>query len=302
MKRRELLGGLLLAFACTPTDRPELDDEAPEDPPSSPPPPRRPPETVDMRLSSRPTLVLVIPEDFDQRRRRGRVFGELLNHGSDTDLAPLALFDLVCAPMSELRRRFRKLPRRGEPWLVLIDRTPAQPIVQAFEAPDLDALAENYRPDDPEIDARITRLGVLIRATVDAGMVERLAELEESLLTPALADELKHTTLDCAPPRISLTTAAAGMVYAWGQSHREYEAETRIERRRRTATEALAAAARDRFVRAEAPAGSEWARGYGCGEWTEGDAEGRNATSCGMGHVPERSTRFLSFFAAGAPI
>ncbi len=301
MKRRELLGGLLLAFACTPTERPDHDEEA-LDPLLPLLPPRKPAAAIDMRFSSRPTLVLVIPEDFDQRRGRGRVFGELLNHGSDADLAPLALYDLVCAPMNELRRRFRELPRRGDPWLVLIDRTPAEPTVQAFEDPELDEMAKEHRPDEHDIDARITRLGILIRATVDADMVERLAELEESLLTPAVAAELKHTTLDGAAPRISLTAAAAGMVYAWGRSRREYESEQWLEERRRTATAALAAAARDRFTRGEAPAGSEWRLGYGCGEFVEGVEEDRGATACGMGRVPKRSARFLSFLLAGAPI
>jgi hypothetical protein len=45
----------------------------------------------------RPTLVLVVPLDAQVRWQRGAAFGVLLNQGSDRDLAPLALVDVVCA-------------------------------------------------------------------------------------------------------------------------------------------------------------------------------------------------------------
>lgn len=47
--------------------------------------------------TTRPTLVLVVPRDDGARWERGAAFGELLNHGGDRDLAPLALVDVVCA-------------------------------------------------------------------------------------------------------------------------------------------------------------------------------------------------------------
>jgi len=50
--------------------------------------------------TTRPTLVLVVPRDESARWSRGVQFGELLNHGSDRELAPLALVDVVCAPAS----------------------------------------------------------------------------------------------------------------------------------------------------------------------------------------------------------
>ena len=46
---------------------------------------------------TRPTLVLVVPRDDGARWERGSAFGELLNHGGDRELAPLALVDVVCA-------------------------------------------------------------------------------------------------------------------------------------------------------------------------------------------------------------
>ncbi len=49
------------------------------------------------QATTRPTLVLVVPRDDSARWERGSAFGELLNHGGDRDLAPLALVDVVCA-------------------------------------------------------------------------------------------------------------------------------------------------------------------------------------------------------------
>ncbi|HEX8953288.1 MAG TPA: hypothetical protein VF945_15645 [Polyangia bacterium] len=51
--------------------------------------------------ATRPTLVFVMPRDPSERWERGGAFGELLNHGDDHDLAPLALADVVCAPAAD---------------------------------------------------------------------------------------------------------------------------------------------------------------------------------------------------------
>ncbi|MGZ3428386.1 MAG: hypothetical protein ACXVCV_17160 [Polyangia bacterium] len=51
--------------------------------------------------TTRPTLVLVVPRDDSARWERGSAFGELLNHGGDRELAPLALVDVVCARARE---------------------------------------------------------------------------------------------------------------------------------------------------------------------------------------------------------
>lgn len=50
--------------------------------------------------ATEPTLVFVVPQSERQRWDRGAAFGELLNHGSDRDLAALAAIDVVCAPAS----------------------------------------------------------------------------------------------------------------------------------------------------------------------------------------------------------
>jgi hypothetical protein len=62
-----------------------------------------------------------------------------------------------------------------------------------------------------------------------------------------------------------------------------------------------AARVRQRLV-AQAPAGAHWARASECGyEDVEGmsdpEADERMAVDCGMGHVPEKSRRFLYFWS-----
>jgi hypothetical protein len=49
-------------------------------------------------ISTRPTLVWVVPSNDKDRESRAAAFGRLLTNGSDRDLAPLALVDVVCAP------------------------------------------------------------------------------------------------------------------------------------------------------------------------------------------------------------
>ena len=52
------------------------------------------------RQARRPLLVLVFPEDSDPQYIRGRAFGEWLNHGSDEQIAPLGLAEVICATMT----------------------------------------------------------------------------------------------------------------------------------------------------------------------------------------------------------
>src|SRR4051812_67884 len=54
--------------------------------------------------TGRRLLVLVIPEQAMLGWDRGAAFGELLNHGSDEQLAPLASVEVVCAHIRDLRR------------------------------------------------------------------------------------------------------------------------------------------------------------------------------------------------------
>lgn len=48
------------------------------------------------RRHSRALLVFVIPDKREERYERGGSLGAYLNHGSDQQLAPLALCEVVC--------------------------------------------------------------------------------------------------------------------------------------------------------------------------------------------------------------
>jgi len=70
--------------------------------------------TTPARATAGPTLVFVVPRDESARWERGAAFGDYLNHGSDRDLAPLALVDVVCAPAADYGID-------GDPWMLLVD-------------------------------------------------------------------------------------------------------------------------------------------------------------------------------------
>src|SRR6184192_250765 len=67
----------------------------------------------------KPLLIIVNPANGEAKWERGAAFGEYLNHGSDAQLAPLAAYEVLCAPMSEVRRLAPDV--QGEPWLVAVD-------------------------------------------------------------------------------------------------------------------------------------------------------------------------------------
>jgi hypothetical protein len=69
--------------------------------------------------TTRPTLVFVVPRADRDHWERGAAFGELLNHGSDSDLAPLAFVDVVCA-------RADLYGVSGEPLLILVNGSTAR--------------------------------------------------------------------------------------------------------------------------------------------------------------------------------
>ena len=90
--------------------------------------------------------MFVIPDDDGKKWERGRAFGELLNHGSAAQLAPLGLCEVVCATMAEVRGL---LPSAGagEPLMVLIDSAQVPARVQR-----IDPMLPDY-PNEQRFDA-----------------------------------------------------------------------------------------------------------------------------------------------------
>jgi hypothetical protein len=74
-----------------------------------------------LRQSGRPLLVFVIPADDGKKWDRGAAFGELLNHGSNAQISPLAGLDVVCATMTDVQK-LAPAAGDGEPLMVWVDR------------------------------------------------------------------------------------------------------------------------------------------------------------------------------------
>jgi len=121
--------------------------------------------------SARPLLVLVIPVDDQEKWSRGHAWGELLNHGSDAELAPLAGCELVCARMADVVRLFPGV--LGEPLAIVAttERVPAG--VRALDAelpewagwmPSMDG--DDRAAEDASISARIEALAQMVREGV----------------------------------------------------------------------------------------------------------------------------------------
>ncbi len=193
------------------------------------------------KKSGRALLVLVIPASDGARYERGRVFGELLNHGLNADLAPLATVEVVCATMTELALVV-PTDLSVEPLMVLVEpsRVPATAI-------PLDVTLPSYA-DAPGTDWQV-------REKAETAVALRRIELLGALLRKHLGGSGRDT-------------------------------ETRAEE------------VRERLVK-KPPPGTHWANASGCGTQIEG-VEQNYAIGCGMGHVPEKSRRFLYFFTPGS--
>jgi hypothetical protein len=317
MNRRSILKGLALGvggasvplwlarpFGLDRTDdcEPDLDaDEVdvdlavpPADPPASDVPACETPSAVAGEpCTPRPQLVLVIPGERNERYYRGHAFGELLHHADDATLARLALFEVLCATPAELEKLTGR-PLKGEPWMVVIDRTGPKRVVTPLADPRLGYDAEREDPlVDAKIDERIAHLSEMLEEAATVPMVKRLAAAEALALAPRLKDELDMVMEDAVAPRLELAEAATATLLAriiaiMGDDDWAYP------RLRAAILPRLAELTRERLLRTRPPAGARWAHSGGCGVRIEGHKE-RHAIGCGMGHVPERSRRFLAW-------
>ncbi len=82
------------------------------------------------RVTTKPTLVFVVPRDPRERSARAGAFGGFLNGGSDRELAPLALVDVVCAPASDFGVD-------GEPLMLLVTGRSVRVLDSGSPAPDV---------------------------------------------------------------------------------------------------------------------------------------------------------------------
>ncbi len=303
MQRRKFLGTVALGagFTALPMwlsrafgPRPDI---CPEDAPAAEPEvqvqrPACEPGTAPFK----PLLILVIPADSAQQYRRGQAFGELINHGSDEQLAALACFEVRCLRIDQLEPQQRE-QLAEEPLMLVLDHsaTPSllpltAPLAYVEDEPDRwggrHDWEEIQRRQEADIDVRIATIAGLIAGAADGprlaaqacrerqglphGDLQRLGELPQSL------GELGPADLDRAPA-LGLLAARSGDIV-------QHEHLSTL----------LAASVRARLCDSPIP-GAPWARTHGCGVTVEGDTR-NSRVACGMGNVPDRSSRFLMFY------
>ena len=242
------------------------------------------------RRDGKPVLVLVVPANENDRYARGRVLGELINHGGTGVLDDLLVCELACATIEEARR---VLPTdvKGDPAMLLVELDveggeflPATSI----DLPVGPGWTKGEAEDEPTIRARIAAGAAALHAAVASGPVTlaRRAERNRAALSDAdraaLADGLAgRGAIDAALAR----RGAAVLAVAAAEAAPEPRARARA---------ALDAGAEAAIVRAR-PAGAQWGRTAGCGVTIEGEPPA--GIRCGMGRVPALSQRFLHFYA-----
>ncbi len=248
--------------------------------------------------AGKPLLVLIIPQG-DNKWERGRHFGAWLNHGTADQLWPLALVEVACATMNDLRRLVPTVGL-GEPLMVLVetDAVPTtvtrlnanldQPAQRAQRPANVEEWRELERREDAQVDHEISVLARLVRKPlVDADALARRAGQARSALPPELLAQLQNGT---PTPELLAQPAQVDRVAAmWaGAAVQAGAAPSPM-------TTVLAAAARERLLHQRVP-GSHWANSSGCGSSIEGHPDYGRGIACGMGHVPAKSSRFLYFY------
>ncbi len=241
--------------------------------------------TPGQQPAARPTLIFVIPIDPGAQYYRGHAFGELLNAGSDEQLAALACFDVRCRRLADLD-------------LVAGDHEPLLAVLEPDQPPHLlDAplpVAPADRDDtyslEPLIDARIAVLADLISRHADGARLVAQACRERASLPPAdLArlDQLPHSLGELLPRDVERAPATA-LLAARGPDREQ----------RAHLIALLAASVRARLCQRRID-GAPWAVTHGCGTEVEGEPDTRGGIMCGMGHISRRSARFLKFYTGG---
>lgn len=272
---------------------PDLPDTEPAPTPSDPPKAHC---GTSAGIAAKPILVLVIPaDDPTSQYDRGHAFGEILNHGSDTQRGLFALFDVVCRPVAKLATDVQAVVR-GEPLMVVVDPHVAAPILPLTaplpQFPEERTWQGDWRDreaaEERTIQQRIDVLTDLLHTAASPANLASQAARERAALSCDEAELFADLpdSLDRISPALVDRAAAMTMLAARGAD----------EDTRARLWALLAAAARIRLT--DRPlSGAPWARGGGCGTIVEGE-EQHHGMACGMGHVPAKSTRFLKFYAS----
>jgi hypothetical protein len=218
-----------------------------------------------------PLFVIVVPTEDGRKYEVGRAWGELLNHGTPAQVAPLARAEVVCARMDELAKVSAPGVSGAEPLAVVVD--PASRRVTSVLHATLRAyekhvfikrVAKPGGSDDtpkPLADDQVSALRIEALAGVVRSGLLPIGGAE----VPALAAGVKTKLVERPPPGSRWANSSGCGPTRVEQTPEEKEAERRAEQ------EALA----------------------------KGIVHGKTvvAYGCGMGHVPAKGRRFLYFFA-----
>ena len=245
------------------------------------------------KAAGRPLLVILFPEDEAERWTVGEAWGQLLHYGSDEVMSDLALCELACARLSDLRGlrpKLEGLPAWDSLALLLEPGASRVRVLQAdLTPPDMTKIYEEGGLELYERQAteRLEKMARALHATLapdERVVARRLEQWGEAQGEQALLDAL--AVLDTGRP------PGAGLAARYPTLTRALAEEAGDERD--AWLEVLSRATREQ-LESSAPAGTRWGVNTGCGCEIEGE-EGLGAVACGMGMVPEMGRRFLSYW------
>jgi hypothetical protein len=256
--------------------------------------------------AGKPLLVLVIPPDASRRWTHGHAFGELLNSGTPRQLAPLALCEVTCARLVDLRRLVAA-PLGDQPTFVVVETDAVPARVQAARVPiearelffhQADSWEPGHDRTDDGVAPRVARLATALEKPLLGGddpsvLARRVDQAHAHLGALELGSTELALAAGHAPPPAQTDRAAALVAAAAVRAPQPLAKELWT---------ALGHSIVPRLVN-RPPLGARWANEEGCATEVEDLPEDEQATiGCGMGYVPERSQRFLYFYARLRPI
>ncbi len=238
------------------------------------------------RASGRPLLVLVVPADRSRTYGHGTAWGAVLNHSSTRVRAALQLCNICCADYAVVRETFAdELEQRKTPLAA------KEPLGLLLET---DQLAASYIPAPRDLgSSSLYRSGgrKQAKAIAESNMQEIGQDLRDAIVPTEHAahrrasQERKALPLDTSRLTYELqATLSPASFYAT-----PFEGRSDLRRQARL----ILAAQFDKRMKDPIP-GAQWARSSGCGTRIEGDPS-PFLISCGIGHVPTLSQRFLFF-------
>lgn len=255
------------------------------------------------RRRGKPFLSLVVPAGEEERSLRARAFAELIDLGSERDVAMLALTEVACAPLEVLRCLVPAASHvPDDAVLLLIDQSTTPATVRVLPAVvPLDPEFPVIQPYSQRIEAafhqrtlraRIASLSTPLRRTLAGAELGRWARINTRALDPADRERVRTFATDPgAVLPIGLADAGAPLLLASALATHQGDA-------RRRAIGRLASVTRWR-LQERPPPGGRWLRLEGCGDYAvRARRDQIGAMACGLSSFHFLSARFLDFHTA----